>query len=55
MAAIALSESARHHRSELLTLTLKELLGPAGGPDEVVAEDRVSNRYAIGMLYPKGE
>lgn len=42
-------------RAQLLDLTLKELLGPAGGPEEVVAEDRVSTRYAIGMLFPKGE
>jgi hypothetical protein len=42
-------------RRELLDLTLRDLLGPAGGPDEIVTEDRVSGRYVIGALEPKDE
>ncbi len=41
-------------REELKGLLFKDLLGPAGGPDEEVAESRVKDRYLVGMLAPKG-
>jgi hypothetical protein len=40
-------------RSELEDLVVKELLGPAGGPDEEVDESRVSDRYLVGILAPR--
>ena len=40
-------------RDELEQLVLKDLLGPAGGPDEIVTEDTVRDRYLVGMLAPK--
>ncbi len=39
-------------RQEIEDLVLADLLGPAGGPEEEVAEDRVSERYLVGMLAP---
>lgn len=30
-----------------------DLLGPVGGPEEEVAEDRVRERYLVGMLAPR--
>jgi len=42
-------------REEIEALVLKDLLGPAGGPHEEVDEDRVSDRYLVGMLAPKNE
>ncbi len=40
-------------RDELERLIVADLLGPAGGPEEEVAERRVSERYATGMLAPR--
>jgi hypothetical protein len=40
-------------RDELQRLIVADLLGPAGGEDEEVAEDRVSERYLVGMLAPQ--
>jgi hypothetical protein len=40
-------------RHELECLIFNELLGPAGGLEEEVAEDRVSDRYLVGMLAPQ--
>lgn len=40
-------------RDALQQAVLKDLLGPAGGPEEEVDEDRVSERYLVGMLAPK--
>jgi hypothetical protein len=40
-------------RDELQRLILADLLGPAGGEDEEVAENRVSERYLVGMLAPQ--
>src|SRR6476646_5321841 len=42
-------------RDELTGMVVKDLLGPAGGPDEELdqREDRASGRYLIGMLAPK--
>src|SRR5437899_8306248 len=39
-------------RDELEAMVLRDLLGPAGGEDEEVDEDRVRDRYLIGMLAP---
>jgi hypothetical protein len=41
-------------RDELERLVLADLLGPAGGEEEEVAEDSVRERYLAGMLAPLG-
>ena len=43
----------RDLRAELEDLVVRDLLGPAGGPDEEVDEPRVSDRYLVGTLSPK--
>jgi hypothetical protein len=40
-------------RDELEQLVVADLLGPAGGPEEEVAERQVSERYVTGMLAPR--
>ncbi len=40
-------------REELLSIVDRDLLGPAGGPDEEIAETRVRERYLTGMLAPR--
>lgn len=40
-------------RAELEDLVIKDLLGPAGGPDEEIVDERVSDRYLLGILSPK--
>ncbi len=42
-------------RDELTTLVVNDLLGPAGGPEEELywREERVRERYLVGMLAPK--
>jgi hypothetical protein len=40
-------------RAELVDLVTRDLLGPAGGPEEEVAETRVRDRYLVGMLAPR--
>lgn len=42
-------------REELQALVLNDLLGPAGGDEEEVDETRVSDRYLVGMLAPRGQ
>ena len=44
-----------HHtlREELQEMVVKDLLGPAGGPEEEVDEARVSDRYLVGTLNSK--
>jgi hypothetical protein len=39
-------------RTQLEELVVRNLLGPADGPEEEVAESRVSDRYVVGMLAP---
>ncbi len=39
-------------RDELAALVVNDLLGPAGGPEETVAEARLSERYLVGLLAP---
>jgi len=42
-------------RDELEALVVGDLLGPAGGPDEVlVGRGRIRDRYLVGMLSPSG-
>jgi hypothetical protein len=40
-------------RAELEDLVVRELLGPAGGPEEEVDETRISDRYLLGILAPR--
>lgn len=40
-------------RAELLDLVLADLMGPKGGPEEEVAERRITDRYILGRLAPK--
>jgi hypothetical protein len=44
-------------RGELTDMVVRDLLGPAGGPDEELNqfEDHAYQRYLVGMLAPKGE
>ncbi|HZQ06526.1 MAG TPA: DISARM system helicase DrmA, partial [Anaerolineae bacterium] len=39
----------------LLDMVLKDLLGPAGGDQEIVEEEYVRGRYILGLLAPKGQ
>src|SRR5262245_36943113 len=39
-------------RDEIVELVAGDLLGPANGPTEEVAESRVSDRYLVGLLAP---
>ncbi|MBK9712558.1 MAG: hypothetical protein IPO81_14775 [Kouleothrix sp.] len=40
-------------RAELERLVLLDLLGPAGGAEEEIAERSVRDRYLVGMLAPR--
>ncbi len=42
-------------REQLQEKVILELLGPAGGPEEIVAERYVRDRYLVGKLGPKGQ
>jgi len=44
-------------RNELTDMVVRDLLGPAGGPDEELNqhEDHAYQRYLVGMLAPKDE
>lgn len=42
-------------RQELLDTIIRDLLGPAGGEEEVVDEQYVRDRYILGLLAPKGQ
>src|SRR5215207_8952431 len=46
--------SAREIRAELQDLVERDLLGPAGGEDEIVDEQTVRTRYLLGLLAPRG-
>src|SRR5258708_5629185 len=43
-------------RDELTEMVVRDLLGPAGGPEEEPdqREDHIYQRYLVGMLAPKG-
>ena len=40
-------------RNQLLRLVLEDLLGPKGGEEEVIKDNKIENRYVLGKLYPK--
>jgi hypothetical protein len=40
-------------RTQLHQMVVAELLGPAGGEDEIVDEQSVRSRYVVGLLAPK--
>src|SRR5438876_6598422 len=40
-------------RAELEDAVVRDLLGPAGGPEEEVDETSVRERYLVGMLAPR--
>jgi len=42
-------------RTELHKMVIQDLLGPAGGEDEIVDEQNVRSRYVVGLLAPKGQ
>lgn len=42
-------------REELLDLTMRDLLGPVGGENEIVEIADIRSRYLVGMLAPKGQ
>jgi hypothetical protein len=43
----------RELRDALENALIRDLLGPAGGPDEVIDERRVRDRYLVGLVAPK--
>ena len=42
-------------RNELQAMVIKDLLGPAGGDAEEIAEPSVRGRYLVGALAPKNQ
>ncbi|NUM47565.1 MAG: hypothetical protein HUU38_22920 [Anaerolineales bacterium] len=42
-------------RTELQDMVRRDLLGPAGGPEEILAERNVRGWYVAGLLAPKGQ
>ena len=42
-------------RAELESMVRRDLLGPAGGPEEEVDERNVRGRYILGLLAPRGQ
>ena len=50
-----LSSSPINIRQELLEIVLKDLRGPAEGPEEIIKEQTVRDRYVLGLLAPKGQ
>ena len=44
-------------RDQLTEMVIRDLLGPAGGPEEELdrREDHTYQRYLVGMLAPKGK
>ena len=39
-------------RDEFVDMIRRELLGPAGGSEEIITEPTVRDRYAVGLLAP---
>ena len=39
-------------RAELEAMVINDLLGPAGGPTEIITERNVRGRYVLGLLAP---
>src|SRR5271157_1577113 len=50
-------QSPNDLRNELTDMVVRDLLGPAGGPEEELNqyEDHAYQRYLVGMLAPKDE
>ena len=42
-------------RAELEAMVRRDLLGPAGGPEEEVDERAVRGRYILGLLARRGQ
>ncbi len=42
-------------RDQLQQMVIKDLLGPAGGPEEIIEEPTVRGRYILGLLAPRGQ
>lgn len=42
-------------RARLHEMVCKDLLGPAGGPEEEIDERNVRSRYIVGLLAPRGQ
>jgi len=53
MGLLSYKLSALDLRQELIDLVEREILGPAGGPEEEIDERRVKDRYLVGCLAPK--
>src|SRR5947209_6949371 len=53
MPALLSVPSPAHLREELQAMVIRDLLGSAGGADEELTEDRVHDRYLVGMLAPE--
>ncbi len=53
MEALNSAPSVSGIRAELLDIVLRDLVGPAGGPEEEVAETNVRERYLAGLLAPQ--
>jgi hypothetical protein len=53
--AVLQTTTAAAIRDELTDMVIRDLLGPAGGPEEELNkyEDHVYGRYLVGMLAPK--
>ena len=53
--AVLTSKTPNDIRNELTDMVIRDLLGPAGGPDEELSqyEDHAYQRYLVGMLAPK--
>jgi hypothetical protein len=47
--------SATELREQLQEIVLADLLGPANGPEEIIDEGSVRDRYLIGRLGPQGQ
>jgi hypothetical protein len=55
MSKILDSPSYLELRGQLEEMVRKDLLGPAGGPEEILDEQSVRDRYIVGLLAPKGQ
>jgi hypothetical protein len=42
-------------RAQIQAAVARDLLGPAGGPEEIVNEPNVRGRYLLGLLAPRGQ
>ena len=55
MSEINETPSTYQIRQELIDLVTRDLLGPANGPEEIVVEKQVYDRYILGLIAPKGQ